>query len=162
MKIHQHVKFQANPSMHSLANARKPLRTEGRTCRKTVTYGWSGGPTDPYTGQKRVFQASDGRTDGQPENIMPPAPKGGGITTLLDEFPSCQDIFLTLNMLICFKNYKRCINISYHILVFFQQMMTKFAMEQPYMLPILYWQYHACWCWPYGDLMYWPPNHNTR
>ena len=19
-------------------------------------------------------------------------------------------------------------------------------MEQPYMLPILYWQYHACWC----------------
>ena len=39
---------------------------------------------DPCTGQKRVFQASDGRTagrtDGQPENIMPPAPKGGGIT----------------------------------------------------------------------------------
>ena len=45
--------------------------------------GWSGGPTDLCTGQKRVFQASDGRTDGrtdgQPENIMPPAPKGGGI-----------------------------------------------------------------------------------
>ena len=47
-------------------------------------YGWSGGSTDPCTGQKRVFQASDGRTDrrtdGQPENIMHPAPKGGGIT----------------------------------------------------------------------------------
>ena len=41
--------------------------------------GWTNGPTDPCTGQKRVFQASDGRTDGQPENIMPPAPKGGGI-----------------------------------------------------------------------------------
>ena len=34
---------------------------------------------DPCTGEKRVFQASDGWTDGQPENIMPPAPKGGGI-----------------------------------------------------------------------------------
>ena len=73
--------------MHSPANARKPLRTDGRTdrrtdgqtCRKTVTVG----PTDPCTGQKRVFQASDGRTDGQPENIMPPAPKGGGIISLL-------------------------------------------------------------------------------
>ena len=53
-------------------------RTDGRTCRKNG-YGWLGGPTDPCTGQKRVFQASDGRTDGQPENIMPPAPKGGGI-----------------------------------------------------------------------------------
>ena len=53
-------------------------RTDGRTCRKNG-YGWLGGPTDPCTGQKRVFQASDRRTDGQPENIMPPAPKGGGI-----------------------------------------------------------------------------------
>ena len=25
------------------------------------------------------FGRTDGRTDGQPENIMPPAPKGGGI-----------------------------------------------------------------------------------
>ena len=42
-------------------------------------HGWSNGPTDPCTGEKRLFQALDGRTDGQPENIMPPAPKGGGI-----------------------------------------------------------------------------------
>ena len=34
-------------------------QTDGRTCRKTVTVG----PTDPCTGQKRVFQASDGQTD---------------------------------------------------------------------------------------------------
>ena len=27
------------------------------------------------------FGRTDGRTDGQPENIMPPAPKGGGIKT---------------------------------------------------------------------------------
>ena len=39
VEIHQHVKFQANPSIHSPANARKPLRTDGRTCRKTVTVG---------------------------------------------------------------------------------------------------------------------------
>ena len=31
VKIHQHVKFQAIPSMRSPANARKPLRTDGRT-----------------------------------------------------------------------------------------------------------------------------------
>ena len=57
-------------------------------------YGWLDGPRDPCTGGKRVFRASDGRTDGrrtedgqmdgrtdrQPENLMPTAPKGGGIT----------------------------------------------------------------------------------
>ena len=43
-------------------------------------HGWSDGPTDPCTGGKRVFQALNGRTDEQPENIiMPPAPKGVGI-----------------------------------------------------------------------------------
>ena len=54
-------------------------QTDGRTDMPLNGYGWSGGPTDACTGQKRVFQASDGRTDGQPENIMPPAPEGGGI-----------------------------------------------------------------------------------
>ena len=43
---------------------------------------------------------------------------------------------LTLNML----NYKRFIDILYHILDFVQQKKTKFTMEQPYMLPILYCQ----------------------
>ena len=52
-------------------------------------------------------------------------------------------------MLNCFKNYKQCIHISYLILGCSQHD-TKFTMEQPYMLPILYCQYHACWC-P-GDL----------
>ena len=33
-------------------------------------FGRTDGRTDGQT---------DGRTDGQPENIMPPAPKGGGI-----------------------------------------------------------------------------------
>ena len=37
-------------------------------------------------------------------------------------------------------------HILYHIFDFVQQKKTKFTMEQPYMLPILYWQYRACWC----------------
>ena len=55
-------------------------RTDRRTDMPQNGHGWSDGPTDSCTGGKRIFQASDGRTDGQPENIMPPAPKGGGIT----------------------------------------------------------------------------------
>ena len=54
--------------------------------------------------------------------------------------------FLSLNMLNCFKDYKRCIHLSYQILDFIQQKKTKFTMEQPYMLPFLCRQYHACWC----------------
>ena len=52
------------------------------------------------------------------------------------------------NMLNCFKDYWRytCINISYHILDFIQQIKTKFTMEQPYMLPIICSQCYACWC----------------
>ena len=53
-------------------------------------------------------------------------------------------------MLNYFKDDKRCIPIPYHILEFVQQKKTKFIVEQPYVLPILYSQYYACW-WP-GDL----------
>ena len=56
---------------------------------------------------------------------------------------------LTLRMLNSFKDYERCFHIFHHILGFVQQK-TKFTMEQPYMLSILYCQYHACWC--LGDL----------
>ena len=52
---------------------------------------------------------------------------------------------LTLNMLNCFKDYQRCSHISYHTLEFLQHKKTKFTMEQPYMLLIPHWQYHACW-----------------
>ena len=57
---------------------------------------------------------------------------------------------LTLNLLNCFKGYKICIHILYHTLDFVQQKKTKFTIEQPYMLPILWSQYHAGCC-P-GDL----------
>ena len=53
---------------------------------------------------------------------------------------------LTLNMLNCFKDYRRCIPVYHHILDFVQQKKIRFTMEQPHMLPILYCQYHACWC----------------
>ena len=53
---------------------------------------------------------------------------------------------LTPNMLDCFKDDKRCLHISYHILDFVHQKENRFTIEQPYMLPILYYQYHACWC----------------
>ena len=81
VKIHQHVKFQAIPSMHSPANARKPLRTDDRTCRKTVTVGRVDQRTHVQVKRGYFRLRTDGRTDGQPENIMPPAPKGGGIKT---------------------------------------------------------------------------------
>ena len=54
-------------------------------------------------------------------------------------------VVLTLNMLNCFKDYQRYIHVSYHILDFMKQKKTKFTIQQPYMLPILYYQYHACW-----------------
>ena len=61
--------------MPSLENARKPIRSDGRTRRKTVT--------DSRMVQRTHVQVARGdfgfRTDGQPENIMPPAPRGGGI-----------------------------------------------------------------------------------
>ena len=53
-------------------------------------------------------------------------------------------------MLKCFKHYKSYIHIAYYILDIVQQNKSKFTMEQPYILSILYCQYHACWC-P-GDL----------
>ena len=55
-------------------------------------------------------------------------------------------VILTLNMLNCFKDCERCIYISYHISDFVHQMKSRFTMEQLYTLPILYFQYHVCWC----------------
>ena len=65
--------------MRSPANARKPLRTDGRTCRKMVTAGRMDQRTHEQVKRGYFRLRTDGRTDGQPENIMPPAPKGGGI-----------------------------------------------------------------------------------
>ena len=64
VKIHQHAKFQAIPSMCSPANAWKPLRTD----MPQNHHGWSDGLTDPCTGGKRVFQALDRRADGRTDS----------------------------------------------------------------------------------------------
>ena len=63
-------------------------RTDGRTDRHAVKrlrlVRWTNGPM--YRSKVGIsgFGRTDGRTDGQPENIMPPAPKGGGIIKALD------------------------------------------------------------------------------
>ena len=84
VKIHQHVKFQAIPSMRfpqmpGNLSGRTDWRTDSRTCRKTVTVGQVDQQTHVQVKWGYFRLQTDGRTDGQPENIMPPAPKGGGI-----------------------------------------------------------------------------------
>ena len=57
-------------------------RTDGPTDGHAVTrlrlVGWTNGPM--YRSKEGI--SGFGRTDRQPENIMPPAPKGGGITNI--------------------------------------------------------------------------------
>ena len=80
-------------------------RTDGRTCRKTVTVGRVDQRT--YVQVKRGYfrLRTDGRTDGQPENIMPPAPKGGGITIDIHCQPIYWNIF-SLERDFCFSYCK--------------------------------------------------------
>ena len=60
-------------------------RTDGHAVKWLRLVGWTNGPMysskEGISGFGRTDGWTDGRTDGQPENIMPPAPKGGGITT---------------------------------------------------------------------------------
>ena len=51
-------------------------RTDGHAVKRLRLVGWTNGPM--YRSKEGI--SGFGRTDGQPENIMPPAPKGGGIT----------------------------------------------------------------------------------
>ena len=53
-------------------------RTDRRTCCKTVTFGGVDQRTHVHVKRGYFRLRTNGRTDGQPENIMPPAPKGGG------------------------------------------------------------------------------------
>ena len=53
--------------------------TDGRTRRKTVTVGRIDQRTHVQVARGYFALRTDGRTDGQPENIMLPAPKGVGI-----------------------------------------------------------------------------------
>ena len=49
-------------------------------------------------------------------------------------------------MLNSFEGYWWCNHLAYHILDFVQWKKIKFTMEQNYLLPILYCQYHSSWC----------------
>ena len=83
VRIHQVAKFQAIPSMRSPRNARNPIWTEiradGRAVRETVTVGRMDQRTHIQVEIGYFRLRTDERTDEQLENIMPPAPKGGGI-----------------------------------------------------------------------------------
>ena len=62
-------------------SGRTDRRTDGRTCRKTVTVGRMDQRTHVQVKRGYFMLRTDRHTDGQRENIMPPAPKGGGIKT---------------------------------------------------------------------------------
>ena len=49
-------------SLHAFSGKCPETSPNGRTDRPKNGHGWSDGPTDPYTGGKKVFRA-DGRTD---------------------------------------------------------------------------------------------------
>ena len=57
-------------------------RTDGHAVKRLRLVGWTNGHM--YRSKEAIsgFGRTDGRTDGQPQNIMPPAPKGGGINNL--------------------------------------------------------------------------------
>ena len=55
--------------------------TDGHAVKWSRLVGWTNGPMYRWLEGISGFGWTDGRTNGQPENIMPPAPKGGGITT---------------------------------------------------------------------------------
>ena len=63
-------------------------RTDGHAVKQLRLVGWTNGPMyrskEGISGFGRTDGQTDGRTDGQPENIMPPAPKGGGIKSFPD------------------------------------------------------------------------------
>ena len=50
-------------------------QTDGHAAKRSRLVGWTNGPM--YRWKEGI--SGFGRTDGQSENIMPPAPKGGGI-----------------------------------------------------------------------------------
>ena len=73
-------------SLHVFSSKCLETSLDGRTCRKTVMAGRMDWRTHAQVerGYFRLWTdgLTDGRTDRQPENIMPPAPKGGGIKSV--------------------------------------------------------------------------------
>ena len=54
-------------------------QTDGHAAKRSRLVGWTDRPMYRWEEGISGFGRTDGRTDGQPENIMPPAPKGGCI-----------------------------------------------------------------------------------
>ena len=91
-------------------DGRTDRRTDGHAAKWSRLVGW---PTDPWTGENRIFQASDGRTDGrtdgQPENIMPPAPTVEGIKIATSTNSIQFSVILFINIrIIAFNHFCSC------------------------------------------------------
>ena len=59
---------------------------------------------------------------------------------------TCKQVAVTLNMVNCFKDYRRYIHILNHILHLASFRYLKLTPKQQYILPVLLSQYHVCWC----------------
>ena len=90
-------------------------QTDGHAVKRLRLVGWTNGhmyrSKEGISGFGRTGGQTDGRTDGQPENIMPPAPKGGGITTKetpklhITGFPWHRPVIRTV---FCISNRNQC------------------------------------------------------
>ena len=70
-------------SLHAFSGKCPETPPDGRTCRKTFTVGRIDQRTHVQVKRGYFRLRMDGRTDGQPENIMPPATSAGGIKILM-------------------------------------------------------------------------------
>ena len=59
----ENIHWISDHSLHAFSGKCLETSPDGRTDMPQNGHGWSDGPTDPCTGEKRLFQASDGRTD---------------------------------------------------------------------------------------------------
>ena len=66
-------------SLHAFSGKCPETSPDGRTCRKTVTVSRVDQRTHVQVKRGYFRLRREDRPVGQPENIMPPAPKGGGI-----------------------------------------------------------------------------------
>ena len=99
-------------------DGRTDRRTDGHAVKRLRLVGWTNGPMyrskQGISGFGRTDGWTDGWTDGQPENIMPPAPKGGGIKK--QHFTSFSALFLTLA-------YNRSLKISIYYMFILRKLL---------------------------------------
>ena len=58
-------------------------QTDGHAAKWSRLVGWTNQPMYKWKEGISGFGRTEGQMNGQPENIMPPAPKGGGIKKII-------------------------------------------------------------------------------